>query len=266
MEISVIIPTYRPQSYLWECLDSLISQTLHKDMFEVVIVLNGCRNPYYSGIEEFVREKSSDLNIRLVHTDTPGVSNARNIGLDIAKGRFIAFIDDDDKVSPTYLEDLYSKADDATIVISNTYNYNEEKPETLIPVRPTELHAQLSPQGRASLKESRRFFFTVWMKLIPVSVIDGRRFDTSFSIGEDSIFMFNISDRIRQTAFTSSDAVYYRRLRQDSAMGTIQGKSRFKRIWNDLRMIAAYTRIYIQGMSRYSLFFYLTRVRGAIHI
>lgn len=266
MEISVIIPTYKPQEYLWECLDSLQAQTLSREQYEVIVVLNGCRDPYFSKIEEYSHKTDNSFNIKILHTMTSGVSNARNIGLDNAEGRLIAFMDDDDKVSPTYLEELYAKADDQTIVISNTYNYNEEEPDTLIPVRPTELHAQLSPKGRASLKDSRRFFFTVWMKLIPTSVIDGRRFDTSFSIGEDSIFMFKISDKIGQTAFTSPEAIYYRRLRQDSAMGKMQGKSRFKRIWNDLRIIAAYTRIYIQGSGRYSLFFYLTRVRGAIHI
>ena len=46
MDISVIIPTYRPQAYLWECLDSLNRQTLSKSSFEVVLVLNGEQAPY----------------------------------------------------------------------------------------------------------------------------------------------------------------------------------------------------------------------------
>jgi hypothetical protein len=78
--------------------------------------------------------------------------------------------------------------------------------------------------------------------------------------------MFKISDRIAYTDFTSSDAIYYRRIREDSAMGLQKGKGRGKRIWNDIRMIAAYTWIYLTGLRRYSLHFFLTRVRGAIHI
>ena len=265
MDISVIIPTFKPQDYLWECLDSLAAQTLSKDKFEVILVLNGCKGPYMEEIKGYLDGHKSELSIRVVQTDTPGVSNARNIGLDNAEGRYIAFMDDDDKVSPTYLEEMLSKADENTVVISNTYNYNESEPEVLLSVRPTQLHGILSSKGKTGLKESRRFFFTVWMKLIPASVIADRRFDTSFSIGEDSIFMFLISDKIRHTDFTSSEAIYYRRLREGSAMNVQKGKGRWKRIWNDIRMIASYTWIYLGGLRRYSLHFYLTRVRGAIH-
>lgn len=266
MEISVIIPTFRPQDYLWECLDSLFSQTLPKDQYEVIVILNGEREPYHEMIQEYLRKNGTGVSVKLLFAQTGGVSNARNIGLDNAEGRFVVFIDDDDKVSPVYLEELYKKADRQTVVISNTYNFNEDNPKEMISVRPTELHSQLSPNGRTNLKTSRRFFFTVWMKMIPMDVIAGRRFDTSFSIGEDSIFMFRISDRIAHTDFTSSDAIYYRRIRENSAMGRQKGKGRAKRIWNDIRMIAAYTWIYLTGLRRHSLHFFLTRVRGAIHI
>ena len=233
MEISVIIPTFRPQDYLWECLDSLFSQTLPKDQYEVIVILNGEREPYHEMIQEYLRKNGTGVSVKLLFAQTGGVSNARNIGLDNAEGRFVVFIDDDDKVSPVYLEELYKKADRQTVVISNTYNFNEDNPKEMISVRPTELHSQLSPNGRTNLKASRRFFFTVWMKMIPMDVIAGRRFDTSFSIGEDSIFMFRISDRIAHTDFTSSDAIYYRRIRENSAMGRQKGKGRAKRIWND---------------------------------
>ena len=266
MEISVIIPTFKPQEYLWECLDSLRTQTLSTDMFEVIIVLNGCKEPYYKQIADYATRHSDSIDLKVIYTDENGVSNARNTGLDNAEGQFIAFIDDDDKVSPTYLEELYSKADDQTVVIANTFNFSEESPEILIPVRPTELHSILSSKGRTGLHESRRFFFTVWMKLIPTAIIADRRFDTSFSIGEDCIFMFKISDKIRYTYFTSSDATYYHRLRPNSAMGSMAQAERWKRIWNDIRMIAAYTKIYLCGLRRYSLHFFLTRVRGAIHV
>lgn len=266
MEISVIIPTFRPQNYLWECLDSLAAQTISKDKFEVVIVLNGDKKPYLEQIKSYIGKNATKCCFRLLYSDKSGVSQARNVGLDNANGRYVAFIDDDDKISPSYLQELYDKADSQTIVLSNTFNFHDYKPLELIPSRPTQLHEALSPGGRTGLNESRRFFFTVWMKLIPMEMIGKRRFNTSFAIGEDSIFMFCISDKIRYTDFTSSEAIYYRRLRNDSAMGKDKGKRRWKRIWNDIRIICAYTGIYVLGLRRYSLFFYLTRVRGAIHI
>lgn len=266
MEISVIIPTHRPKDYLWECLDSLTRQTLPKEKFEMIIILNGIKESYYSEIEDYIQRNCSDSNVRLIYTETAGVSNARNIGLDNAQGKFIAFIDDDDKLSPTYLEELYAKADEQTMVIANTYNYFEDAPDKLIPVRPTELHGILSPKGRTNHIEARRFFFSACMKLIPMAMIGNRRFDTRLTIGEDCIFMFLISDKTQYVDFTSSEAIYYRRLRGDSALGTQKKGGRWKIFLNDIRMIAAYTRIYLSGLRRYSLFFYLTRVRGAIHI
>jgi glycosyltransferase involved in cell wall biosynthesis len=265
MNISVIIPSYRPQDYLWECLDSLAAQTFPMSEFEVIIVLNGCREPYFSEIRKYM-DKHADMNIRLIQADMGGVSVARNIGLDNANGRYIAFIDDDDKVSSSYLQEMYEKADDQTIVLSDTYNFFEGKPEELIPARLTELHRQLSPKGRTNVVESRRFFFSACMKLIPAAAINDRRFNPSFKVGEDGIFMFLISDRIRYTDFTSEKAIYFRCVRHNSAMGKINSAGRWKVLINDLKMIAEYSKIYLLGLRRYSLFFYLTRIRGSIHL
>ena len=55
-KISVIIPTYLPKDYLWECMDSLENQTLSKDEFEVILVLNGEREPYESNIRKKLHE------------------------------------------------------------------------------------------------------------------------------------------------------------------------------------------------------------------
>lgn len=261
--ISVIIPTYRPKDYLWECLDSLAVQTLPLNDFEVIIVLNGCREPYLSEIRKYM-DKHADMNIRLIQTDKGGVSDARNTGIDNADGQYVAFIDDDDKVSPTYLQEMYEKADEDTVVVSNTYNYLEENPSDLIHVRCTELHKQLSHRGRTSLIDSRRFFFTACMKLIPRKIIGERRFKSSLAIGEDCVFMFLISDRIRHVGFTSENAVYFRRLRSDSALHTHNRKGNVLK--NNIRLIMEYTRIYISGIRRYSFHFFLTRIRGAIHI
>ena len=68
MKISVIIPTYKPKSYLWECLDSLVAQTFAKEDFEVVIVLNGCEDPYKSQIEKYIDEHKEDMNLKFLHT------------------------------------------------------------------------------------------------------------------------------------------------------------------------------------------------------
>ena len=99
MRISVIIPSYRPEEYLYECLEAIINQTLNQNEFETLVVLNGCKEPYFEQIQKYINVHSS--NIRLIQTDVPGVSNARNIGIEAAKGEYLTFVDD--IVSPVYL-------------------------------------------------------------------------------------------------------------------------------------------------------------------
>ena len=96
MKISVIVPTYKPKEYLWECLDSLVAQTLPGREWELLLVLNGCCEPWRTQIEQYIGSKMQGMNVVFVQTDTPGVSNARNIALDRARGEYITFIDDDD--------------------------------------------------------------------------------------------------------------------------------------------------------------------------
>ena len=101
MKISVIIPTYKPQAYLWECLDSLCGQTFPKSDFEVILVLNGCCEPYDGLIKEYITGHP-EMQWNYIQTDKGGVSNARNIALSEAKGEYIAFVDDDDYFSESY--------------------------------------------------------------------------------------------------------------------------------------------------------------------
>ena len=81
MKISVIVPTYKPQAYLWECLN----QTFPKTEYELILVLNGCNEPYNAQIKDWLA-KHSDLQVQYIQTDEAGVSNARNMALDVARG------------------------------------------------------------------------------------------------------------------------------------------------------------------------------------
>lgn len=263
MEITVIIPTYKPQEYIFECLDSLASQTFPYEMFELLIILNGCNEPYYSRIKEYLSAKKA-FNARLVQTDTPGVSNARNIALDMAKGKYIAFIDDDDHVSPLYLEELYTKAAEDTLTLCRPSAFLDGNPAP-VAYRPAELYDILAQKGRQSLVSARKLLHTTWMKLIPRKIIGNRRFDKKFSVGEDTLMMFMISDKIKQIDFASEKAVYYRRIRKDSVLSKYQKSAVSDRIRNRFSLIWQYTRIYFSGIGRYSFIFYLTRIWGALH-
>ena len=112
IDISVITPTYKPGSYVWECLDSVYNQTFSGKRYEVIIILNGCNEPYYSQIEEYISSHSDRCAFSLIQTDVPGVSNARNIGIEKSNGTYLTFVDDDDVISENYLEELLNVSDE----------------------------------------------------------------------------------------------------------------------------------------------------------
>ena len=264
MKISVIIPTYKPQDYLWECLDSLAAQTFPKEEFEVLVILNGCCQPYKKQIEKYISSVDPSLNIKLIQTDKGGVSNARNMGLDLAQGEYIAFIDDDDFVSAKYLESLHYKIHENTVVLARPHIFNDGD-MTPLPYRSVRLFGELSKNGRQSLIKARKLIHITCIKLIPRDVIGDRRYDPSFSVGEDTLMMFLLSDRIKSVDFASDDAVYYRRVRSGGAVDKFRSSKISQRAKNSFRLIAKYTRIYLSAPLRYSFFFYLTRVWGALH-
>ena len=127
-EISVIVPTYKPDYYIWECLNSIAIQSLDKEKYEVLIVLNGDKEPFFTEIESYLKKNNLN-NFSLIYSQEKGVSNARNIGLDRAKGEYICFVDDDDFLDKNYLQEmlrLILKYGNDGIVISNSLNFDEK--------------------------------------------------------------------------------------------------------------------------------------------
>lgn len=260
MKISVIIPTYKPKDYIWECLDSLIAQTFPKEDFEIVLVLNGCSEPWKSQIESYISGKP--LNFKFIHTERGGVSNARNVALDVATGDYVTFIDDDDYVSPRYLEELYLISSEDTIGISYPFAFNDSEPQKQLSYEMTSLYEKEFSIDKKAYPRARKFFSGPWMKLIKMSFIQGRRFDARFKNGEDSIFMFLISDRFKYIRFADKSACYYRRFRDGSAVTT--KRNRWTIILNEINKMITYSCIYWRNPKHYCLSFYLTRLLGAV--
>lgn len=262
MKISVIVPTYRPQGYLWECLNSIYNQTFSKLDYELVLVLNGCNKPFHSQIKDWLG-KHSDLQVQFFQTDECGVSNARNIALDNARGEYITFIDDDDLISPAYLEELYDKATPDTVSLCYPYAFKDGNIDKQIHYTVTDAYYYcIENKCKLLTSKVRRFFNGPCMKLIPMSFIQDRRYDIKFKNGEDSLFMFLISDKIKRVAFTSKNAVYYRRYRNDSAVTRKRNKSEI--IINSFNLIKAYSCIYSKTPKSYSLSFLITRLLGTL--
>lgn len=106
IKVSVIIPIYNMELYLSECLDSVFGQSL-KEM-EVICIDDGSTDKTKEILEEYNRKY---LNMRIIHQNRQGAGNARNKGIEIAQGEFIAFMDSDDYYpSNDVLETLYNAA------------------------------------------------------------------------------------------------------------------------------------------------------------
>lgn len=99
--VSIIIPIYNVQEYLIGCLQSVCNQTF-KDV-EIICVDDGSTDESGSLLESYAQQ---DKRIRIVHQKNKGSSSARNIGLDLARGKYIAFCDSDDYWHPCFLEYL----------------------------------------------------------------------------------------------------------------------------------------------------------------
>ena len=262
MEVSVIVPSYKPQSYLWECLNSVYNQTFPKDEYELILVLNGCNEPYNTHILEWL-SKHQDLQVRYIQTDIRGVSNARNMALDIVKGEYVAFIDDDDFISPSYLKELHDKATPDVVALCYPYAFNDGYIEKQLPYAITKAYDYcVKHDSQNIVSMASKFFSGPCMKLIPMNFIHDRRFDVRFCNGEDSLFMFLISDKVKQVTFTSKQAIYYRRYRQGSALFSMTLK---QCLVNSFQLIKSYSQIWSKHPLEHSFVFYITRILGAVH-
>lgn len=92
--ISVIIPLYNAENTILASLDSVKNQEGNFD-FEILVINDGSTDKSAEKVQQFIQE-NSELNIQLIHQENKGVSSARNAGLRLAKGEFIAFLDADD--------------------------------------------------------------------------------------------------------------------------------------------------------------------------
>lgn len=259
MKVSIIIPIYKPEEYLWECLDSIKNQTIARCSYEIILILNGCNEPYKSQITKYIETYLCGYNVFFIHTDIAGVSNARNLGLECAKGEYIAFIDDDDLVSSNYLETLLSKVSADSVAVSNS-KYFIGDVKSSFPGYYNKIIQRVRKTNPSNLFLRRSFLSPVAFKLIHKDIIGHRRYDTSFRNGEDSIFMFEISDRIKAINICE-DCCYYVRVRTNSASRTQPLHYRINKSWF---VFGKYTQIYMKNITGYNFWLYISRLFGII--
>lgn len=207
-EISIIIPIYNIQEqYLLKCIDSIINQTFRN--IEIIMINDGSEEQY---LDKYINISKLDKRIVLINQANQGVSAARNIGLNLAKGSYITFVDADDWIDPDMCQKAYSiaKETDSEIVLwSNYREFNEKKIPIEIKVNKCvsiynkDIKTEFNPYDM-------KLIGSVWGKLYLKSIIRDFRFNTNLSHGEDVEFNFKVFAHSKRMSFINKYLYHYR--------------------------------------------------------
>lgn len=223
-KISVIIPIYNTAEYLMRCLDSILNNTYQN--LEVICINDGSTDESAVILERYA---AADSRIICVNKANAGVSAARNTGLDLATGDFIAFVDSDDWVHPQYFEILmqYANSQNADIVACNlsrvftldiapyvTYTYNMMTCKLL----------QFEDVVSNSLLKR-----IVCVRVYSKALIDQLRFDTALMWGEDTVFNLSVLLNKENLCFAWVNVpLYFYYSRDTSISNTVPFEHRFR--------------------------------------
>jgi len=124
IKVSVIVPVYNMEKYLPKCLDSLVNQTLEE--IEIIVIDNNSTDSSLKILETYAKKHK---NIVVLKNNVLGIGRTRNMGLEVSKGEFLAFLDSDDFIELNAYERMYSEAKkyNLDILISNYYKFYENR-------------------------------------------------------------------------------------------------------------------------------------------
>lgn len=196
-QISVIVPVYKAEKYIEDCVRSILAQTYGD--FELILVEDGSPDASGAICDELAQQ---DDRIFVIHKKNGGAATARNAGLDVAKGDYIAFIDGDDVVHPEYLSFLLSLLQKADADFSMCYYDFFTEAGSWFDGEITGDYTLL--QGDELLKNFREHYrkvslISLCMKLFKRKIFDGLRIPEGY-IEEDSMALPMILERAPRIA------------------------------------------------------------------
>lgn len=212
--IDIILPVYNtPIDDLKRCLSSIERQTF-KD-YKVYIIDDGSLDDVRSFLDEYVRDKDEVI---VKHVVNGGVSRARNIGIDSSSAEYLTFVDSDDTLEDNFLEEAFSliKDNDLDLVIGG---YNEIKNGKVVKVRKCDdgfyiydksnLDLVMDKLLSGKLREDNKKIGSlptgrIYTRLYKRSVLGDLRFNSSLGMSEDTLFMIDFMDRVKQIGLSSS--------------------------------------------------------------
>lgn len=214
--LTYIIPVYNTEQYVLRCLQSIVGQQLWPDDYEILAVDDGSTDGSRAVIESFSRDHAQ---VRLLTQENAGVSAARNLALDNARGRYIMFVDSDDCLGDDVMHKLLQRVLDEDLdVLSFNYNCEDSRGNELPHTRQDNYESTKVAKGYDFLREHSMTPY-VWRFLIRREYLErgGWRFDTSLIACEDGALISRFLLNAERMAH--DDTIAYRYVnRSDSAM------------------------------------------------
>lgn len=229
-KISIIVPVYNVEQYLPRCIDSILNQSFAD--FELLLIDDGSKDKSGAICDEYA---AKDSRIRLFHKKNGGVSSARNIGLENARGEWLSFIDGDDEITEGY------------------FNIRQEHEGVDVIIKP---YSVVNADGRVTCHNNELSILTgkdkifryyvqkrnnaLWDKIIKRKTVGTKRFNTNVSIGEDFLFFLSVLPNVKSIAFDDTGSYRYF-LRQGSAMQSVDIKRRIEILWQNIDNVKSFT-------------------------
>lgn len=212
--VSVIVPVYNTEKYLAKCLESLVSQTLEE--MEILLIDDGSTDGSYKIMEQF-RCRYPE-KIRIFQKENGGQGAARNLGISLAEGEYIGFVDSDDYVAPQMYGEMYRKAAAEKLdLVQCRFHYRTGEGK------------ELSTYGTVKKYSSRKEMFidplvSPWNKLIKASLLkDNAVTFTEGYIYEDTAFYLKLIPFVEKSGLIEESFVFHIE-RGDSTMNASKGR------------------------------------------
>lgn len=221
--ISVIVPVYKAEKHLNECIESILSQPFND--FEVILVNDG--SPDNCGIicDKYAR---NDARVRVIHKENGGVTSARAAGVVVALGEYITFVDADDKMGVNALNKLFNAMSSDIDIVIGSYTTNgvhktpikSNKTMTLEEYIPKNIVKEGLHQGP-------------WGKLYRKNLFNEKTFDIPREIvyGEDTIMNLRLSFNATGNIRIITEDVYFYRDNTSSCSNTFSYDFDYIKIW-----------------------------------
>ncbi len=218
--VTVIIPVYQVEEYLEDCIKSIICQTYSK--LEIILVDDGSTDGSAIICDRY---KEKDARIRVVHKANGGLSSARNVGIDICKGKYVTFVDSDDVVADVMIEEMLNiaKQEHADVVKVGVIRKNNYSENIAIPKN---YMAYSGNEAVSLIFKSNSQIICGCGKLFTREVIGNIRFPDG-RYYEDEYFTPRIYLNARKVVLSDSEYYFYMQRKNDSIL---RGKMTEKKV------------------------------------